>query len=326
MGLHEPVTGVRINFIQQLNNKTMTKSYLLRKGVLSIMSIAFLLIIQSCGSVPFTGRRQLSLVSSDQILALSLQQYQEYMRTASVDKNSANAEMVKRVGTRIATAVETFYKSNGYESELKNYNWEFSLVKDNSVNAFAMPGGKIVVLEGLLSVTQSEEGLAVVVGHEVAHVIAQHSSERMSQQMALQYGGSIAGGLLGTSIGAQLGQQVFGIGAQLGVMLPYARKQEYEADEIGLIVMALAGYNPEVAVSFWSRMAESSGGASVPAMLSTHPTDQNRINNIKKVLPRAMEYYQGPGKENKNTSKAIKTEASPTVNTKDSKTSKDWTF
>lgn len=293
---------------------------------LSMMAIVTLLIIQSCGSVPFTGRRQLSLVSNEQVLALSLQQYKEYISTAPVERNSANAEMVKRVGSRIATAVETFYKSNGFESELKDYNWEFNLVKDQSVNAFAMPGGKIVVYEGLLPVTQTEEGLAVVVGHEVAHVIAQHSSERMSQQMALQYGGSIAGGLLGTSVGAQLGQQVFGIGAQLGVMLPYARKQEYEADEIGLIVMALAGYNPEVAVSFWSRMAQSSGGASVPAMLSTHPTDQKRIDNIKKVLPRAMEYYQGPGKQNKNTTKEIKTEAQPNVDRKNTTTSKEWSF
>ena len=214
----------------------MNKINYFKATKLSMMAVAILLIIQSCGSVPFTGRRQLSLVSNEQVLALSLQQYKQYISTAPVERNSANAEMVKRVGSRIATAVETFYKSNGFESELKDYNWEFSLVKDKSVNAFAMPGGKIVVYEGLLPVTQSEEGLAVVVGHEVAHVIAQHSSERMSQQMALQYGGSIAGGLLGTSVGAQLGQQVFGIGAQLGVMLPYARKQEYEADEIGLIV------------------------------------------------------------------------------------------
>lgn len=304
----------------------MNKINYFKATKLSMMAVAILLIIQSCGSVPFTGRRQLSLVSNEQVLALSLQQYKEYISTAPVERNSANAEMVKRVGSRIATAVETFYKSNGFESELKDYNWEFSLVKDKSVNAFAMPGGKIVVYEGLLPVTQSEEGLAVVVGHEVAHVIAQHSSERMSQQMALQYGGSIAGGLLGTSVGAQLGQQVFGIGAQLGVMLPYARKQEYEADEIGLIVMALAGYNPEVAVSFWSRMAQSSGGASVPAMLSTHPTDQKRIDNIKKVLPRAMEYYQGPGKQNKNTTKEIKTEAKPNVDRKNTTTSKEWSF
>lgn len=304
----------------------MTKTYYFKMAKLSIMTIVALIILQACGSVPFTGRRQLSLVSSEQIMALSLQQYQDYMRSAPVERNSANAEMVKRVGTRIAAAVETFYKSNGYESELKNYSWEFNLVKDKSVNAFAMPGGKIVVYEGLLPVTQSEEGLAVVVGHEVAHVIAQHSSERMSQQIALQYGGSIAGGLVGNSIGSQLGQQVFGIGAQLGVMLPYARKQEYEADEIGLIVMALAGYNPEVAVSFWSRMAQSSSNSSNSDFLSTHPTDQKRIDRIKQVMPRAMEFYQGPGKVNKDTSKTIKTEASPKIDTKSSNTSEKWSF
>lgn len=303
----------------------MNKIYSFRTTRFSAIIIIALIILQSCGSVPFTGRRQLSLISNNEVLALSLQQYNDYMSKAPVVRGTANAEMVNRVGTRIANAVETFYKSNGYESELKDYKWEFNLVKENSVNAFAMPGGKIVVLEGLLPVTQTEEGLAVVVGHEVAHVIAQHSNERISQQMALQYGGAIAGGLLGSSVGAQIGQQVFGVGAQLGVMLPYARKQEYEADEIGLIVMALAGYNPEVAVSFWTRMAQSSGGGSTPAFLSTHPTDQDRINRIQQILPRAMEYYQGPGKINSNTSKGIKTETK-VPSSKDSKTSNEWSF
>lgn len=291
-----------------------------------LLAVVALIIIQACGSVPFTGRRQLTLISNDEVLALSLQQYNEYISNAPVERGTANAEMVKRVGTRIASAVETFYKSNGYESELKNYQWEFNLVKENSVNAFAMPGGKIVVLEGLLPVTQTEDALAVVLGHEVAHVIAQHSNERISQQMALQYGGAIAGGLLGNSAGAQIGQQVFGIGAQLGVMLPYARKQELEADEIGLIVMALAGYNPEVAIPFWIRMSQSSGGGGTPEVLSTHPADQKRIERIQQILPRAMEYYQGQGKVNKNTTRAIQTEAQTPMNTKKSNTSKEWTF
>ena len=216
--------------------KTFVKSIL-------IFFTAFLII--SCGSVPFTGRRQLQLVSNDEVIALSLQQYQEFMRTAPVERGTADAQMVNRVGNRIAKAVETFYKSNGYESELDNYAWEFNLVADKSVNAFAMPGGKVVVYSGLLPVTQTEEALAVVIGHEIAHVIARHSNERLSQQVALQYGGAVAGGLLGNSESTrQIASTVFGLGAQYGVMMPYARKQELESDEIGVIIMAIAGYDP----------------------------------------------------------------------------------
>ena len=261
---------------------------------------------------------------------MSLQQYQDFMRTAPVERGTANAEMVNRVGTRIAKAVETFYKNNGYESELANYAWEFNLVVDKSVNAFAMPGGKIVIYSGLLPVTQTEDALAVVVGHEIAHVIAQHSTERMSQQVALQYGGAIAGGLLGNSQAMQqLGSTVFGLGAQYGVMLPYARKQEYEADEIGLIVMAMAGYDPRTAVPFWTRMAES-GGASVPEFLSTHPTDSKRIANIQKIMPNVMQYYQGAGVQNTTTAPIQTKTPVPTdtggAKTSNAKTSKEWTF
>jgi len=282
------------------------------------------LFMYSCGSVPFTGRRQLQLVSNQEVIALSLQQYQEFMRTAPLEKGTANAQMVTRIGTRIANAVATFYKNNGYESQLENYAWEYNLVKDNSVNAFAMPGGKVVIFTGLLPVTQSEEALAVVIGHEIAHVIAQHSSERLSQQIALQYGGAIAGGLLGnTQAMQQLGNTVFGLGAQFGVMMPYARKQEYEADEIGLIIMAMAGYNPQTAIPFWTRMAESGGGAQVPEFLSTHPTDSKRIANIEKIMPGVMQYYKGTGVQNQ-TSAPIKTKADVPVETE--KTSEKWSF
>jgi len=282
------------------------------------------LLIYSCGSVPFTGRKQLQLVSNQEVIALSLQQYQEFMRTAPLEKGTANAQMVTRIGTRIANAVATFYKNNGYESQLENYAWEYNLVKDNSVNAFAMPGGKVVIFTGLLPVTQTEEALAVVIGHEIAHVIAQHSSERLSQQIALQYGGAIAGGLLGNSQAMQqLGNTVFGLGAQFGVMMPYARKQEYEADEIGLIIMAMAGYNPQVAIPFWTRMAESGGGAQVPEFLSTHPTDSKRIANIENIMPGVMQYYKGTGVQNQ-TSAPIKTKADVPVETE--KTSEKWSF
>jgi len=209
----------------------MKKVHVIQTVKITLSLFLMALLVESCGSVPFTGRQQLQLVSNQEVIALSLQQYQDFMRTAPLEKGTANALMVNRVGTRLAKAVETFYTNNGYTSELENFSWEFNLVKENSVNAFAMPGGKVVVYTGLLPVTQTEEALAVVVGHEIAHVIAQHSNERLSQQIALQYGGAIAGGLLGNSQAMQqLGNTVFGLGAQYGVMLPYARKQEYEAE------------------------------------------------------------------------------------------------
>jgi len=302
----------------------MEKEKSFRTAKFSVTVLLMALLIYSCGSVPFTGRKQLQLVSNQEVIALSLQQYQEFMRTAPLEKGTANAQMVTRIGTRIANAVATFYKNNGYESQLENYAWEYNLVKDNSVNAFAMPGGKVVIFTGLLPVTQTEEALAVVIGHEIAHVIAQHSSERLSQQIALQYGGAIAGGLLGNSQAMQqLGNTVFGLGAQFGVMMPYARKQEYEADEIGLIIMAMAGYNPQVAIPFWTRMAESGGGAQVPEFLSTHPTDSKRIANIENIMPGVMQYYKGTGVQNQ-TSAPIKTKADVPVETE--KTSEKWSF
>lgn len=284
------------------------------------------LLLTSCGSVPFTGRRQLQLVSNDEVIALSLQQYQEFMRGAPVERGTEDAKMVARVGNRIAKAVETFYKSNGYEAALSNYSWEFNLVADKSVNAFAMPGGKVVVYSGLLPVTQTEEALAVVIGHEIAHVIAQHSNERISQQVALQYGGAIAGGLLGNSeIAQQIGGTVFGLGAQYGVMMPYARKQELESDEIGVIIMAIAGYDPRVAIPFWQRMAQASSGSQVPEVLSTHPADTRRIERLNAIMPTALQYYKGSGVQN-TTTEPIKTKAKVPVENKDVRTSEEWSF
>ena len=293
---------------------------------LTLVIFVTALFMESCGSVPFTGRKQLQLVSSQEVLALSTQQYKEFIQSAPVERGTANAQMVNRVGTRIANAVNTFYTNNGYASELSDYEWEFNLVKDNSVNAFAMPGGKVVVYTGLLPIAQTEDALAVVMGHEVAHVLARHSDERMSQQVALQYGGAIAGGLLGNSqVTQQLGSAVFGLGAQYGVMMPYARKHEYEADEIGLILMAIAGYDPRVAVPFWTRMAQSSGGGQTPEVLSTHPNDNNRISRIESIMPTALKYYKGAGVENK-TKEPIKTNATVPVENDKAKTSKEWTF
>lgn len=284
------------------------------------------LLLQACGSVPITGRRQLQLVSDQEVLSMSLQQYNEFIRTTPVVRNTTNAQMVSRVGNRVSNAVETFLKNNGYESELKNFAWEFNLVKNNQVNAFCMPGGKIVVYGGLLLVTRDETGLAIVIGHEIAHAVAKHANERISQQIALKYGGAIAGGLLGNSQAMQqIGGAVFGIGSQFGVMMPYARKQEYEADELGLIFMAMAGYDPRVAVPFWTRMAQNSQGGSTPEFMSTHPSDAKRIAAIEKIMPNVLKYYKGANVQN-TTSTPIKTKTTVPENTKDAKTSKEWSF
>lgn len=298
------------------NSKKQTYKTLRYTLFISVLALLF----QACGSVPILGRKQLLLVPDQEVLALSFQQYQDFMKSAPVERNTNNARMVERVGRRIATAVETFYRNNGYESEIKNFSWEFNLVKSGDVNAFCMPGGKIVVYEGLLPITRDEAGLAIVVGHEIAHAVAKHANERISQQMALQYGGQIAGGLLGNNAAAQqISGLVFGLGGQLGVMLPYSRKHEYEADELGIIFMAMAGYDPRGAVDFWTRMSQS-GGNNIAEFMSTHPSDQNRIAKIQEKMPEALKYYQGAGVQNK-TEQKIKTSVKP-----EARTSDKWTF
>jgi predicted Zn-dependent protease len=265
-------------------DKLNTVKYLLK------IAIAVFLV-QGCSSVPITGRRQLMLISDQQVITLSLQQYQDYINTANIITGTPEAQKVEKVGMKIANAVETFLKNRGASSEIQNYAWDFKLVEDKSINAFAMPGGKVVVYSGLLPVAQDEASLAVVIGHEIGHVVAKHAHERISQQLALQFGGSVAADLLKGAAANKIGQTVFGLGAQMGVMLPYARKQEYEADELGLIFMAMAGYDPRVAIPFWTRMAQSSQGGKIPEFLSTHPTDAKRIANMEKILPKALQYY-----------------------------------
>ena len=230
------------------------------------------------------------------------------MKTAKASTNVANTAMVVRVGKRIANAVETYLRNNGMADQIQNFAWEFHLVQDKEPNAFCMPGGKIVVNEGILPYTQTEEGLAIVLGHEVGHAVAKHSAERLSQQMVASYGGQILNGVLSSKSTATqvLAQQVYGLGAQYGVMLPYSRKNESEADHLGLVFAAMAGYNPEAAIGFWQRMA-SAGAQKIPEFMSTHPSDVSRINNIKKLIPEAMKYYktgqtQLPGQSQKQTS------------------------
>ncbi|WP_455633188.1 M48 family metallopeptidase, partial [Parabacteroides sp.] len=239
-----------------------------------------------CSSVPLTGRKQVLLVSDQEVLSSSLTQYNDYMKTAPLSTDAKKSAMVTRVGQKIAAATEAYLKANGLEAELKNFAWEFKLVKDTQVNAFCMPGGKIVVYEGLLPLTATEDELAVVVGHEVAHAVAKHSNERMSQQLMAQYGAAILGAAVSNRSAAvqQLATTVYGVGAQYGVMLPFSRKHEYEADYMGLIFMTMAGYQPDVAVGFWQKMSAGNQG-SVPEFMSTHPCDASRIAEIQKNLP-----------------------------------------
>ncbi|AMM52539.1 peptidase M48 [Rufibacter sp. DG15C] len=259
----------------------------------AILSLTVLLTV-GCSTVPITGRRQLSLVSDQEVIAMSFQAYDETIKQSKLSTNASQTAMVKRVGQRVQRAVEQYMSANGFSAQLEGYQWEFNLIQDDKQqNAFAMAGGKTAVYTGILPITQDETGLAVVMGHEIAHAIAKHSNERISQQMAQQYGGAALGAVVGAKSGAaqEVANVVYGIGTGVG-MLKYGRDQESEADQLGLIFMAMAGYNPEAALSFWQRMA-ANGGGGTPEFLSTHPSSETRISNIQKHLPEAKKYYKG---------------------------------
>lgn len=274
------------------------------------------LLFTGCGSVPVTGRKQLSLVSNSEVLTTSLQQYDEFMSTAPKSTNASQTALVQKVGRNIANAVETYLQDNGLGDQVADYDWEFNLVKTDEVNAFCMPGGKIVVYEGILPITKDETGLAVVLGHEVAHAVAKHANERMSQQIVTEYGTSAITGALSAKspIVQQAASTALGLGTQYGVLLPYSRKHELEADQLGLIFMSMAGYDPREAVDFWTRMSQA-GSASSPEFMSTHPSDQTRIDAINKDLPETLKYYNSSTKSSSNSNVVSS-----------SKTSKDWTF
>lgn len=266
------------------------------KKIFGFLLVATILL-SSCGTtstVPITGRKQSILVSDEQVLSLSNQEYTSYMKTAKVSTNTKNTAMVKRVGQKLATAVVNYLNNNGLSAEVANYSWEFNLVQDQSINAFCLPGGKIVVFEGLLPVTKDEASLAIVLGHEIAHAVAKHSAERLSNEVRKQYGSQILSGVLSTSgVSTEwqsLGSVAFGLGSKLG-SAAYSRSQENEADHLGLIFAAMAGYNPEVAVPFWQRMAAQTAGTS--SLFSDHPSDEKRIKNIQGWMPEAKKYYTG---------------------------------
>ena len=254
-------------------------------------------VLVSCGTtktVPITGRKQNLVVSDGEMLSLSSQQYSDYMKTAKPSTNAANTAMVKRVGQRLATAVESYLRSNGMAEDVQYYKWQFNLVQDKNVNAWCMPGGLICVFEGLLPVTKDEPSLAIVLGHEIAHAVARHSAEQYSTQYRQQYGMQI-GSAVASAVGVgsntiALGQAMASQGLGLA-NLKYSRNHESEADHMGLIFAAMAGYDPQVAVGFWQRMAAQSSNTT-SEFLSSHPSDATRIKQIQGWMPEALKYYK----------------------------------
>ncbi|MEN8192818.1 MAG: M48 family metallopeptidase [Bacteroidota bacterium] len=266
------------------------------KKVISTFTLIIVsyLFFNSCSTVPLTGRSQLNMISDSEMQAMSFQQYDQFMAENHASKDKANAKMVQRVGTRIQHSVEEYMSQNNLSDHLNGYEWEFNLVDNEQVNAWCMPGGKVVVYTGILPITKDETGLAVVLGHEIAHAIAEHGNERMSQQLLQQIG---AVGLMVAMKDEPAQTQaiwmsVYGVGTEVGVMLPYSRTHESEADHMGLIFMAMAGYNPNAAPEFWQRMSANKNGGSPPEIFSTHPSDETRINNLKSWIPEAMKYYK----------------------------------
>ena len=265
------------------------KNYLQFIFILLIASI----LLSSCSTVPITGRRQLDLIPDNQMLSMSFQQYDQFLKDNKESTNQQQINLIKKVGGRIAAAVQRYFDQQNLSQQLNGYNWEFHLIESKEANAWCMPGGKVVVYTGILPITKTEAGLAVVLGHEIAHAVAKHGNERMSQGLLTQLGGVALSEALKNkpALTQNIFLSAFGIGTQVGVLLPYSRLQESEADHLGLIFMAMAGYDPHEALNFWQRMTVAMSGQAPPEFLSDHPSDQTRIENIKNELPEAMKYY-----------------------------------
>ncbi len=267
---------------------------LMRHSLLVTVLAALLLPMMSgCGEVAITGRRQVMLVSDDMVHAMAFEQYDAFLEEHPVSTDPAKVEPVRRVGHRLVEAVERYSREQGRHDLVEGFQWQFNVIEDDQINAWVMPGGKVVVYTGILPVTRDDEGLAVVLGHEIAHAVARHGSERMSQGLLFELGGMALSRAVQERPEAtqQLFMQSYGLGAQIGVLLPYSRLHEREADRLGMIFMAMAGYDPHAAVDFWQRMAAAQEGPRPPELLSTHPADDTRIAYIKEVLPEAMQYY-----------------------------------
>lgn len=263
------------------------------KGKIFI-SLTLLLFAIACSKTVFTGRKQLNLIPNSELNQMSFAEYKSFLSKSKTLPSGKDVDLVRRIGADLRAAVEVYYRSKNLSSDLKSFAWEFNVIDDpNTVNAFCMPGGKVVVYTGILKITQNEDALAVVMGHEIAHALANHGNERMSQGLVAQLGLS--------SLQVALSQKrsqtndlllaAAGAGAQVGILLPFSRKHESEADEIGLYLMCMAGYNPDEAVPFWQRMNKL-GGSRPPEFLSTHPDPAKRSERLKSLVPKARAYAQ----------------------------------
>lgn len=256
-------------------------------------ALILLSFMAGCATVPITGRKQFNLISDGEMNAMSFQQYDQVIAESQLSTDPEATAMIEQVGRRIQHAVEKYFADNGQSSYLKGYEWEFHLIASDQMNAWCMPGGKVAFYTGILPVCQDETGVAVVMGHEIAHAIAKHGSERMSHQLALEMGGVA----FSEAVGSQpeetraLYMTAFAIGAQYGAMLPFSRQHESEADHMGLIFMAMAGYDPQQAPIFWERMS-AGGGEKPPEFMSTHPADATRIRQLNEHMAEAMAVYR----------------------------------
>ncbi len=258
-----------------------------------IITIFISIVFSSCTRNAVTGRKQLNLISERELISMSLTEYDNFLKNnKKLSDYDSRVKEVRDVGNKIKQAVEKFYQKKGLSKELEMYQWEFNVVDDNIVNAWCMPGGKVVVYTGILPITRDNAGLAVVMGHEIAHALAKHGNERISQAMLAQFGGMTLD--MALSQKPQETRKIFlaayGVGSGL-TLLKYSRNQEIEADKMGLIFMAMAGYNPELAIDFWKRMS-TIGGQKPPEFLSTHPSDETRIKLLQEFMPEAKKYYQ----------------------------------
>lgn len=253
----------------------------------SVVIYGTILLFLSCATNPFTGKKTIALVPNSQLFPTAFQQYDQFLDEHNVVKGTSDAEMITRVGQRIAVAAERWLDANGHQGYLKDYKWEYNLVNDKTVNAWCMPGGKIVFYTGILPIADGETGVAAIMGHEVAHALANHGQQRMSAGL-IQQGLAVAGNVaIKDEKSRNAFNQYYGIGTTVGVMLPFSRSHENEADKIGLTLMAIAGYNPDEAAELWKRMKANSGGKAPPEFLSTHPSNDKRIANLTKLAPGA---------------------------------------
>ena len=273
-----------------------------------LIGVVVIGLFYACATNPITGKKELNFVSNAELFPSAFQQYDAFLKESKVISGTADAKMVETVGIKIKKAAEKYAAYLGQNGYLNGYQWEYKLIEGKEVNAWCMPGGKIVVYSGILPITKDEAGLATVLGHEVSHAIANHGAQRMSASQLQELGAvgvAVATGQQSAEK-QQMWQQYYGIGSQVGVMLPFSRNHESEADKIGLTLMAIAGYNPDESIVFWQRMAAKSGGQSPPEFLSTHPSDATRIANLKALIPEAKAIAAKVNGSNKQLSSVVK--------------------